>query len=212
MAFLTIKEFAEKLNFSASELLKHIDTMQDNGSFLMFGCYYYDEDKGLIGEDDQKEIISYLKKIKKYKSIASNNSEKSTENIKMANDIDVLSETKSKLALLYEYEKHYLELIKTYKEEIKFAASLQEDLRRERSQFFTQTLREVTQTLQTQEVDKKVASQWIEELVASYTKSIDLSSDLAKTHVVQVLNIFKEEAKREVSKAKLDTFPSGDSN
>lgn len=117
-----------------------------------------------------------------------------------------LQEMKSKMTLLYQYEKHYLELIKDYKEEIKFAASLQEDLRRERSQFFTQTLREVTQTLQAQDVDKKVASQWIEDLVASYTKSIDLSSDLAKTHVVQVLNIFKEEAKQEISKASLDNL------
>ncbi len=122
-----------------------------------------------------------------------------------------LLETKSKMDLLYQYEKHYLELIKEHKEEIKFANSLQEDLRRERSQFFTQTLREVVQTLQTQEIDKKVASQWIEELVASYTKSIDLSSDLAKTHVVQVLNIFKEEAKQEVSKAKLDNIGANSS-
>ena len=102
-------------------------------------------------------------------------------------------------------------MIKDYKEEIKFASSLQEDLRRERSQFFTQTLREVVQTLQAQEIDKKVASQWIEELVASYTKSIDLSSDLAKTHVVQVLSIFKEEAKQEVSKAKLDNLGANSS-
>ena len=121
-------------------------------------------------------------------------------------DTEVLNATKSKLDLLYQYEKHYLDLIKEYKEEIKFSASLQEDLRRERSQFFTQTLREVVQTLQTQEIDKKVASQWIEELVASYTKSIDLSSDLAKTHVVQVLSIFKEETKQEVSKARLDNI------
>ncbi len=124
----------------------------------------------------------------------------------MSTTAEELNDTKAKLELLFQYEKHYLEMIKGYKEEIKFAASLQEDLRRERSQFFTQTLREVVQTLQTQEIDKKVASQWIEELVASYTKSIDLSSDLAKTHVVQVLSIFKEETKQEVSKAKLDNI------
>ncbi len=124
----------------------------------------------------------------------------------MSTTAEELNDTKAKLELLFQYEKHYLEMIKGYKEEIKFAASLQEDLRRERSQFFTQTLREVVQTLQTQEIDKKVASQWIEELVASYTKSIDLSSDLAKTHVVQVLSIFKEETKQEVSKAKLDNL------
>lgn len=135
----------------------------------------------------------------------------STEKTMSATVAEELNDTKAKLELLFQYEKHYLEMIKGYKEEIKFAASLQEDLRRERSQFFTQTLREVVQTLQTQEIDKKVASQWIEELVASYTKSIDLSSDLAKTHVVQVLSIFKEEAKQEVSKAKLDNIGANSS-
>jgi hypothetical protein len=117
-----------------------------------------------------------------------------------------LLETKAKLDLLYQYEKHYLDLIKEYKEEIKFAASLQEDLRRERSQFFTQTLKDVMQTMKTAEVDKAVSARWVEDLVASYTKSLDLSSDLAKTHVVEVLSIFKEEAKQEAAKAKLDNI------
>jgi hypothetical protein len=115
-----------------------------------------------------------------------------------------LLETEAKLELLYQYERHYLDLIKEYKEEIKFANTLQEDLRRERSQFFTQTLKDVVQTMKNAEVDKNVAAQWLEDLVSSYSKSIDLSSDLAKTHVVQVLSIFKEEAKQEITKAKLD--------
>ena len=83
---------------------------------------------------------------------------------------------------------------------------MQEDLRRERSQFFTQTLKEIVQTMKGAEVDKNVAAQWLEDLVSSYSKSIDLSSDLAKTHVIQVLSIFKEEAKQEVAKAKLDSL------
>jgi hypothetical protein len=119
---------------------------------------------------------------------------------------DELAETEAKLELLYQYERHYLELIKEYKEEIKFANTLQEDLRRERSQFFTQTLKEIVQTMKSAEVEKNVAAQWLEDLVSSYSKSIDLSSDLAKTHVIQVLSIFKEEAKQEVAKAKLDSL------
>lgn len=153
----------------------------------------------------QKETVHRGQPQKHFHNLITTNKEES----KMSDDL--LNDTKAKLELLFQYEKHYLEMIKGYKEEIKFAASLQEDLRRERSQFFTQTLREVVQTLQTQEIDKKVASQWIEELVASYTKSIDLSSDLAKTHVVQVLSIFKEEAKQEVSKAKLDNIGANSS-
>ena len=105
---------------------------------------------------------------------------------------------KNRLNILFEYEKHYLELIKEYKEEIKFSASLQEDLRRERSQFFTQVLREVSETLKNASVDSSVASQWTQDLVDSYTKSIDLSGDLAKTHVIDVIGKIRESAKSEV--------------
>jgi hypothetical protein len=127
----------------------------------------------------------------------------------MPNDTEItgqLGETKAKLELLYQYEKHYLELIKEYKEEIKFANSLQEDLRRERSQFFTQTLKEVIQTMKTAEVDKTVSAQWIQELVASYTKSIDLSGDLAKTHVIEILSLLTSDTKREAAEAQLDSI------
>ena len=104
---------------------------------------------------------------------------------------------KNKLEILYEYERHYLELIKEYKEEIKFAVSLQEDLRRERSQFFTQVLREVSETLKNASVDSTVASQWTQDLVDSYTKSIELSGDLAKTHAIDVIGKLRESTKAE---------------
>ncbi|MDO8939512.1 MAG: hypothetical protein Q7U98_10150 [Methylicorpusculum sp.] len=127
----------------------------------------------------------------------------------MSNDVHIseqLSETKSKLELLYQYEKHYLGLIKEYKEEIKFANTLQEDLRRERTQFFTQTLKDVIQTMNVAQVDNAVSAQWIQELVDSYTKSIDLSGDLAKTHVIEILSILTGESKREATSAQLDNI------
>ena len=127
----------------------------------------------------------------------------------MSNDVHIseqLSETKSKLELLYQYEKHYLGLIKEYKEEIKFANTLQEDLRRERTQFFTQTLKDVIQTMNVAQVDNAVSAQWIQELVGSYTKSIDLSGDLAKTHVIEILSILTGESKREASISQLDNI------
>lgn len=122
-----------------------------------------------------------------------------------------LAETKSKLQLLYDYEKHYLELIKSYKEEIKFANALQEDLRRERSQFFTQTLKEVILTMKSAEIAKEVADKWIQDLVESYTKSLDLSGDLAKTHVIQVLSLLITQAKEDAAAAKLDTISTSNS-
>lgn len=92
-------------------------------------------------------------------------------------------ENDNRLSILYEYEKHYLELLQQHKDEIKFANSIQEDLRRERSQFFTYGLREVCETLKNSGVDDHIASAWIQELVKSYTKSLDVSSELATNRV-----------------------------
>ncbi len=122
------------------------------------------------------------------------------------NESSELKDIKLKLELLYNHESHYLELIKNYKEEIKFANTLQEDLRRERSQFFTQTLKEVIQTMKSAEVDASISAKWVEDLVANYTKSIDLSGDLARTHVIEILSMINSEAKKGASDAKLDNI------
>lgn len=103
---------------------------------------------------------------------------------------------KNKLDLLFEYEKHYLSLIKEYKEEIKFASSLQEDLRKERANFFSATLREVYATLQATKVGPEMESLWLQRLVASYTESLDLSSELAKENTLARVSELKEDANK----------------
>ncbi|MBF0413530.1 MAG: nickel transporter [Desulfamplus sp.] len=115
------------------------------------------------------------------------------------------NEMKNKLQILYEYEKHCLETIKTYKEEIKFVASMQEDLRRERSQFFTQTLKDVSLTLKQANVESETVSSWIKELVTSYTTSLDLSSDLAKTQITDILEQIKKTQQKEVNSVNIDS-------
>lgn len=106
-----------------------------------------------------------------------------------------LTYMKNKLDLLFEYEKHYLSLIKEYKEEIKFASSLQEDLRKERANFFSATLREVYATLQATKVGPEMESLWLEKLVSSYTESLDLSSELAKENTLCRVSELKEDSK-----------------
>ncbi|EGQ8445001.1 nickel transporter [Vibrio cholerae] len=102
---------------------------------------------------------------------------------------------KAKLEVLYNFEKNYLELVKEYKEEIKFASTLQEDLRKERSKFFSETLKEVSHTLSESQVDDDVASKWLKELVDSYTKSLDLSSGLIEEHTLDTIGKIRSEAK-----------------
>ena len=105
---------------------------------------------------------------------------------------------KERLAVRFEYEKHYLELIKTFKEEIKFAASIQEDLRKERSKFFSETLREVSNALKDSQVDGNVASIWLKELVDSYTKSLDLSGGLVEEHSLDTIGKIRSGSKTDM--------------
>lgn len=114
-----------------------------------------------------------------------------------------LSSLKTKLEILYNYEKNYLELVKEFKEEIKFASSIQEDLRKERAKFFAETLKEVQSTLKNSQVDSKVASNWVEELVNSYTKSLDLSGGLIEEHTLDTIGKLRQEAKQEVKKSEI---------
>lgn len=106
---------------------------------------------------------------------------------------------KEKLNVFYEYEKHYLEILKQYKEELKFAAALQEDIRKERSKFFAETLKEVSTTLKSTGVNAEIQNEWIKELVASYTKSLDLSSGLVEEQIIDTLGDIKKEEKQIIS-------------
>jgi len=114
-----------------------------------------------------------------------------------------LSNLKAKLEILFNYEKNYLELVKEFKEEIKFASSIQEDLRKERAKFFSETLKEVQSTLKDSQVDSEVASNWVKELVNSYTKSLDLSSGLIEEHTLDTIGKLRTESKKEVKKSEL---------
>jgi len=117
---------------------------------------------------------------------------------------------RQRLQILFEYEELYLELIRKYKDEIIFSNCVQEDIRRERSIFFTQTLKEVEETLKKTHVDNQVISKWIQELVDSYTKSLDLSCDLAKTHFTDMVDKIREELKKHVDAIKTQEQPAGE--
>ncbi|MBN9096239.1 hypothetical protein [Pandoraea pnomenusa] len=106
-----------------------------------------------------------------------------------------VSKLKGRLQILFEYEKNYLSLIKEYKEEIKFVGTLQEDLRKERAKFFAETLREVSGALKDAQVSNEVASIWIQELVNSYTKSLDVSSGLVEEHTFDTIGEIRKNAK-----------------
>ena len=94
---------------------------------------------------------------------------------------------------MYEHEKHLLDLLKDYKEEIKFAISLQTELRKEQANFFSSTLKEVCNSLKDEQISKECAKKWIEDLVASYTSSLKLSYQLTDENIMTAIGNIKEE-------------------
>jgi hypothetical protein len=117
------------------------------------------------------------------------------------NDHVATSKLKERLSILFEYEKNYLSLLKEYKEEIKFVGTMQEDLRKERAKFFSDTLREVSTAMKESQVPSEVASKWIVELVNSYTKSLDVSSGLVEEHTFDTIGDIRNQAKESVISA-----------
>ena len=97
------------------------------------------------------------------------------------------------IGLLTALEQQNLQLIKEYKEEIKFANAIQEDIRRERTQFFTINLREITATLATTHVNEKIKAEWLQDIVDSYIKSLEISSQIAKSVACSTLEMIREE-------------------
>jgi hypothetical protein len=110
-----------------------------------------------------------------------------------------LIKLREKLAILYEFEEKYLGLLQQYQDEIKFANGIQEELRKERTKFFSDSLREVCQSLKESQVDDKVASLWIKELVESYTKSLNVCSDLIEVNTLEMIGKIRQEAKKDTT-------------
>lgn len=105
-----------------------------------------------------------------------------------------ISHFQQRLDILYQHEKNYLNLIKEFKEEIKFISSMQEDIRKERARFFSDTLKEVTEALGSAKVSEDVTRQWLKDLVGTYTKSLDLSAGLIEEHTADTIGELKKQA------------------
>lgn len=109
-------------------------------------------------------------------------------------------ERDKKLSILYTHEKNFLDILKEYKEEIKFATTIQSEIRKEEATFFSSTLKEVCNSLKETQIDPKCQVQWIYDLVSSYTSSLKLSSRLAEEHVIYLLGDIQKDVSDVINK------------
>jgi len=61
-------------------------------------------------------------------------------------------------------------------------------------------LQEVHKAFENIKMDKKVTDLWISDLVNSYTKSLDISSDLAKDYVLNTMDMLHNLSRENINK------------
>lgn len=97
-----------------------------------------------------------------------------------------------KLDTLVAYEEHYMRLLYNYKAEISEIEKMMEQLRLERTEFYTSKLPEIEKTIMEDEVlSEEAKTKWIMELRANVEKSFAISESLILHYVTSNLEEFK---------------------
>lgn len=106
---------------------------------------------------------------------------------------DILPKRKEPtIQTLYEYEKHYLEMLKKYSNEIKFIQDLLSDFRAEQTKFYEIDLPNIIDKLNHDEgIDDEMKRIWLNRLSTNMERSFSLSESLINDYAVKNLEEFK---------------------
>lgn len=97
------------------------------------------------------------------------------------------------IQVLYEYEKHYLEMIKKYSEEIRFIQDMLERFRKEQETFYKQVLPDIIDKLNRDGgVDEEMKKIWLKRLSTNIERSFNLSETLINDYATKNLDEFKQ--------------------
>lgn len=97
------------------------------------------------------------------------------------------------IQVLYEYEKHYLEMIKRYSEEIKFIQDMLAGFRQEQETFYSEILPNIIEKLNSDEgIDDEMKRIWLNRLTTNIERSFNLSETLINDYATKSLDEFKQ--------------------
>ena len=103
------------------------------------------------------------------------------------------------LQTLYDYEKHYMELVKKYRAEIEFINRLQTEHAQEVRKFYQQDLPAIKEKLSGEPIDEETRNEWLKHLEQHVSKSFDMSE-----HFIWTLTTKKIEEFNRAIRAKID--------
>ena len=95
------------------------------------------------------------------------------------------------LQVLYDYEKHYMELIRQHKNEIVFIENMLKDYRQENIDFFNNQLSKISQKLDAEHIAKDMKNAWLKRLEENMNRSFAISEKLITDYTTKKLDEFK---------------------
>lgn len=95
--------------------------------------------------------------------------------------------------VLFEYEKHYMELVREYKSEIEFIEDMLKTFRAEQTKFYEETLPKISRSMtEDQSVDDEMKKIWLNRLSTNLDRSYLISEKLINDYVTKSVDEFKK--------------------
>lgn len=96
------------------------------------------------------------------------------------------------IQVLYDYEKHYMELVRKYSPEISMLSGMLSDFRAEQERFYNETLPQIVDKLnQDAGIDDEMRSVWLRRLTTNMDRSFGLSETLINNYATKNIDEFK---------------------
>lgn len=96
------------------------------------------------------------------------------------------------IQVLYDYEKHYMELVRKFSTEISMIAGMLRDFRNEQEQFYKEVLPQIADKLkQDAGIDAEMRNVWLKRLTTNIDRSFGLSETLINDYATKSIDEFK---------------------
>lgn len=96
------------------------------------------------------------------------------------------------IQVLFDYEKHYMELVRKYSPEISMIVDMLRNFRKEQEQFYKETLPEIIAKLNEDVgIDEEMKRVWLKRLTTNMDRSFGLSETLINDYATKNIDEFK---------------------
>ena len=96
------------------------------------------------------------------------------------------------IQILYDYEKHYMELVRKYSTEITMIAKMLSDFRDEQKEFYEEILPQVSEKLNQEEIiDNEMKKRWLTQFKTNMDRSFSLTETLINNYTTKKIDEFK---------------------